>query len=858
MKRFLKGLTAVLLCVVFFLCLAGAGFIIFYTPSLTADLSVKTGEVTSGASGYLYGIAEPGVPSANMTESVDISSVAQKVSGGLQHPVGDIDHVYTQLDNTDYNIVYLQDSYSTWYYEQDEIEKARSAGEYDWKEFLQEDYLPKVKKSVEQLSAAPYSEKVVYCIYNECDNGVWFGETKKSEDSPYGVFGEYNETGEKNFFEAWKMTYDLVKSIDSDALIGGPGFCDYDSREINNFMSFCKENDCLPQIMIYHELSDDSVYHWQSHVNDYRSIEEELDVDRLPVIVSEYGRMQDNGMPGKMLQYITQIESSKVYADNAFWRLADNLCDVAADYNSPNSNWWLYRWYADMEGQTVDVKYQDLFRSNVGKALKGEAEFSSQGFMGVVTISDNEDKIDIICGGRDGSAVIDLDNIDTTSFKGKTVEITVEEVIYKGLSGIVNSPVVLSRSYCDVDSSSLTIDMNDMDEANAYHITIVPVKNSGDDYMNDDYIERYEFEDGELTGNAYTYDSAYATTGDSSGLVGGMENQGDGVELTFEVPENAVYDFDIIYGKGNDGEYNDDDRQDPNDRTFATSLFTIDSNQTSLKFANTIKSEYTDCLTLKYELEAGVHTMRFEHSDGTIVLDSVVVSKSHDDTAQTVLKDADRTTGSVQSYLVIADTDGYYQIGTDITASAKVNGADAYVADKSLLYLARGLNYVDIDSPDAAKTFSVSKTDRKEKTYSLEASDAKLSNGAVLKDNSVAGVKYIDGISCKSGQAEFTVNADKNAVYAVTISYANNDEGGKHDYNVDLIERYVTLSVNGRSQDVYCRNTYSWDTYKTVTCYARLKKGSNTIVLSNSGNRKFDSMDTYAPHISEIVVSEIS
>lgn len=397
MKKILKVLIVTVLCIVFVVGISLGAFLIFYTPSLTADLSEKTGGVTTGASGYLYGIAQEGVPSKNITESIDISTVSQKTAGGLQHPIGDIDDVYPQLENTDYNVVYLQDIYSTWYYEHDSIEKQRSEGIYDWRAFLNNDYLPKVKESVKYISNAPYSDKVVYCLYNECDNGVWFGETIQDENCTYGVYGAYNDVGQQNFFEAWKITYDLVKSVNPNAIVGGPGFCNYDSSEIESFMVYCAENNCVPEVMIYHELDDNSVYHWQSHVKNYRSIEKKLGVEELPIIVTEYGRMQDNGMPGKMLQYITQIETSKVYADNAYWRLADNLNDVAADDNSPNSNWWLYRWYTDMEGQTVDIKYQDLFKSNFGKALKREAEFSSKGFMGIVTITANGTSQDVYC-----------------------------------------------------------------------------------------------------------------------------------------------------------------------------------------------------------------------------------------------------------------------------------------------------------------------------------------------------------------------------------------------------------------------------------------------------------------------------
>ena len=111
MKRFFSVFAGVIVCVAVVLGVAAGGFALIYTPSLSVDISSKTGEVTNGASGYLYGLAEVGVPSKNMVESVDISTVSQKVPFGLQHPIGDIDHVYTQLENTTYDVVYLQDIY---------------------------------------------------------------------------------------------------------------------------------------------------------------------------------------------------------------------------------------------------------------------------------------------------------------------------------------------------------------------------------------------------------------------------------------------------------------------------------------------------------------------------------------------------------------------------------------------------------------------------------------------------------------------------------------------------------------------------------------------------------------------------
>ena len=239
---------------------------LFWNPVLEIDASKPLGEITTKATGFLYGLAEPGVPSEAITDSLDISSVSQKVIGGLQHPTGDADRVKDQLSETDYIVVYLQDAFDTWYYAWEEIGKMREEGTYDWKEYITNVYFPIVREKVNELKDKPYADKLVYCIYNECDNGIWFGNYVDG-------WAQYDEVGRQNFYEGWKMTYDLVKSLDEDAIIGGPGFCDYETGKIEGCMSYCKENDCLPEIMIYHELADWSTTDWKMHVDDYRRIE---------------------------------------------------------------------------------------------------------------------------------------------------------------------------------------------------------------------------------------------------------------------------------------------------------------------------------------------------------------------------------------------------------------------------------------------------------------------------------------------------------------------------------------------------------------------------------------------------------
>ncbi|MGN0572959.1 MAG: hypothetical protein ACI4IX_03375 [Acutalibacteraceae bacterium] len=837
----MERIISLFLSVITAFSLACEGIPYFFEPTLEIDCAVSEGEVSSRASGYLYGVAQNGVPDSAMTESIDISSVSQKVINGLQHPIGDVDNVVPALDNCDYITVYLQDCFDTWYYCHDEIWQMRKDGNYDCVEFVKNRFLPQVKESVEELSAKDYSNRIVYCPYNETDNAVWFGTL--SDD---GTWLMYDDDAKLRFYEAWKTTYALIRSVNPDALIGGPGYCDYDSYEIRHFLEYCKANDCLPDIMIYHELGEKSAYYWQDHVDDYRNIELQLGVAQLPIIVTEYGTMYECGAPAEMLKYVVSIEKSGAYGNMAYWRLANNLCDTSADNNSPNSNWWLFRWYADMEGELLKSKVIDVLHSDFANVIKyGYKRLHSDGFTGIASLSPDSDEITVICGGCDYPSDIVLKNLDKTEL-GKTVDIRIECVYFEGISGIVNSPVTVKEYTDKATFGKLKIEFESVDPTAVYRVVIS--QNCGDNkhYVNEDLPVRYEFEEGALSGKAYTYDSAYATTGLQNGMVGGFENVGDGVTLSFSVPESGYYDLSLIFGNSNDG-------KTPDERADSIAEMTLDGVTADVVFPNTIKSEYTDKLTQTHYFEKGNHSITLAHKKGTFVVDSMLL-KPHDfSTSVTVIPDSDRSVNGIKSFLAVAPYDGFYDMDIGKSAEFEIDGAKGYTENgKPLVYLRKGLNYIDIKS-DSDVNCTVNESNDKGIHFEVTADKMTLSNGAILSEN-----KYVDNISSVGGSAEFIINAPVSGSYRMTVSYANNDEGGVHSYNVDLIERYITVAVNGENATLWCRNTYSWDTVKTATLNIELVEGENTVILSNDGSVKFNGRDSYAPHIYGVTVNALN
>ena len=801
---------------------------LFWNPVLQIDAGKPLGEITTKATGFLYGLAEPGVPSEAMTDSLDISSVSQKVIDGLQHPTGDADRLKNQLTETDYTVVYLQDAFDTWYYAWEEIGEMRKNGTYDWKEYITEVYFPIVREKVTELKDKDYSNKLVYCIYNECDNGVWFGNYVDG-------WAQYDEIGRQNFYEGWKMTYDLVKSIDEDALIGGPGFCDYETVKMEGFMSYCKENDCVPEIMIYHELADWSTTDWKMHVEDYRRIEKENGISELPIIVTEYGTMEQCGNPSQMIHYIYEIERTGTYGNMAYWRLSNNLNDTCSDDNTPNSNWWLYRKYAEMDGQRLAVTVDSLKDRH-----KHDGNWRRD-YKGIASINDEKNKLDIIAVGSDNPRAIEISNLSKTNL-GKKVDVKVECVYYNGLNTPVYAPIVL-RQYTANVPGKLTINIPGTDTDAVYFVSVTPHKEGTEIIRNQNIPVRYEFEDGRLLGTAYTYDSAYATTGEIQGMVGGIEKDGDGVRLKIKAPQKGTYKLDIVYGKHNDSGI-------PEERDFATANFTLDGKTTELKLSNTIKSEYTNLYSMTLDLSMGIHTIKFTHNDGTYVLDSCLLYLEKEDKDIYVLSDnADGT-----AFLAVAPYDGWYTVnGLNGKTAATIDGISTEVENGSVVYLRRGLNEIKLSS---GADLAISKDSDSGFSTTVKANEMTLSGSAELITDKY-GNTFVDSISSLDGKADFSINIPANGDYRVTLNYANNAEGGVHSYNVDLIERYATFTANGESQDVYCRNTFSRYNFKTVTFTMKLKAGENNVSITNSGSYLFNGMTAYAPQIAEVTVNAV-
>lgn len=828
MKTLKKVLLGIGISVLSLVIIAGIAFMIIKVPTLTIDFSQQS-ELTGRASGFLYGLAEDDVPTSEITESIGINTLATKPAGGLQHPIGDVEQVAETFTDAggEYLLIYTQDMYDTWYYEFDSLEL----------------YNERVKTTVTEMENSEYKDKLVYCIYNEMDNGVWFGD-------------HWVEENRYKFYDAWLSTYKVVKEINPDAKIAGPGHAGYNYDWNKEFLSYCIANDCLPDIFVWHELAGEpnySIYWMEYRFNEFNETCDELGIQRIPICISEYGLMQTNGLPGESVKWISRLESSDVYGCVAYWRLANNLAEVVADDVTPNSNYWVYKFYADMKGNELEVTEWDMFHSNIGNWLKGKYPLMNKGFIGMASFDEEEKKFYVLTGGSAEDSNIKIENIDEKYFKnGDKVTVKVSYVDFKGLGGAVYAPEECMTEVVKVSGNAIKFTLPCEAESQAYFIEITPYDGE-EESENENRAVRYEAEDAEFSGNAWVPEwISYAS---SEGLVVKGLDKESTIKFTVDVDEAGTYDLDIVYANGGVEA----------GRITADAQITINGNEQNIEFPSTIKDEYMECVTITADLKKGKNTIYVNVlNDAVLTLDFIDVELSNETTeiyfAPLQSRNADE---NENAWSVIVPSDSYYQftLENNTNTTINLNGVENKLPIGNTLYLHRGYNKI-VFNDDTAVTNVESciyiNDDATSPPYTITPNDMTIHNGATLEDdeNTTSG-KKIGWISSDMGSyATFNVNVEEAGYYNFTIEYSNNEEGGFHAYNVDLVERYISISVNGEKQgNFFFRNTYSWETYKTKTVVLYLEAGDNEIKLANDGSYSFNNSITYAPNIGDIQVN---
>ncbi|MFD5476400.1 LamG-like jellyroll fold domain-containing protein [Streptomyces hawaiiensis] len=847
---------------------------------LTVDLGSDTGAFHGGASGTLYGVYGPDVPTNNLMEGMGLRTVSTKAQDGPQHPGADALEVVKPLaDSTDGDVyIYMTDIHRGF--------------PYQWPGDTPEEklklYQEKIAEQVDQVLKLPkqYQDNIVFVPFNEPE-GNMFGTGEWSYDKVSWL------NDPDDFFAAWDDAYKLIKGRMPSARIAGPNTSVlYD--QVKGFLTHTLAAGTLPEVITWHELSHPEAV--RQSVAKYRAWEKDLfkGTDRagtqLPVNINEYAFNYHTSVPGQMIQWVSAIEESKVDADIAYWNIDGNLSDSAVQSGRGNGQWWLLNSYASMSGHTVQVT----------PPFPGE-NYTMQG---VATLDEKKKQSRLIFGGSTGKGHITFAGVPKKVF-GKQVHAWVREIEWSGQVGDSSGPKLLAETNLKVaDDGTVALDFGDgalpkLKESSAYEVVLSPAGEArGTQAPPVRWQSSYEAEDAAHTGSGWSKNGPEGSPRDVSKFytsggydVGGLRTGSDvTLDFTVDVPEDGTYDLSVFANSLNT--FDKVKEQGPTN-VFLRVDGKADGEQ-ELHLPLGYKWVVWDHTDTKVKLTKGKHTLTLaaksadgkRATQGDAIVDRLTLSlpRASADTqvyegelawtaggARPVYdlpKPAATGSGAVRlakgqsaTFWVYspADREATLQVDTLGGAGARlsVNGHDVLRLAKgrssAAVSLSGGVNKVTVTggaSTTLVDRLTVTPTQGTLPTRTYEAGDAALAGSATLAPLSLAtdgtAITGIGGAPGNGNTATFTVSADRAGLYALRIRYSNPEQSEATHYNPDPLARHADISVNGgTARRVGFPHSFHQNNFWELTVPVQLKKGKNTIGFRSEELPNFDGT-TYA------------
>ena len=847
---------------------------------LTVDLGSNTGTFHGGASGTLYGVYGPDVPTNNLMEGMGLRTVSTKAQDGPQHPGADALEVVKPLaDSTDGDVyIYMTDIYRGFPYQWPGDTPAEKLKGYE----------EKIAKQVDQVLALPkqYQDNIVFVPFNEPE-GNMFGTGEWSYDKVSWL------NDPDAYFAAWDQVHKLIKGKMPNARIAGPNTSVlYD--QVKGFLTHTLAAGTLPDVITWHELSHPEAV--RASVAKYRAWEKDLfkGTDKagteLPININEYAFNYHTSVPGQMIQWVSAIEESKVDADIAYWNIDGNLSDSAVQSNRGNGQWWLLNSYASMSGHTVKVT----------PPFPGE-NYTMQG---VATLDEKRKQSRLVFGGSTGKGHITFAGVPKKVF-GKRVHAWVREIEWSGQLGDSSGPKLLAETNLKVgEDGTVALDFGDgalpkLKESSAYEVVLSPAGEAkGTQAPPVRWQSSYEAEDAAHTGSGWTKNGPEGSPRDVSKFytsggydVGGLRTGSDvTLDFTVDVPEDGTYDLSVFANSLNT--FDKVKEQGP------TNVFLrVDGkagSEQELHLPLGYKWVVWDHSDTKVKLTKGKHTLTLAAKSadgkraikGDAIVDRLALSlpRASADTqvyegelawpaggARPVYdlpKPAATGSGAVRvakgqsaTFWVYSPADREATIEVDTLggtgARLSLNGHDVLRLTKgssrAAVSLSGGVNKVTVTGGPATTLvdrLTVTPTEGTLPTRTYEAADARLAGSATLAPLSLAtGGTAITGIGGAPGNdntATFTVTADRAGLYALRIRYSNPEQSEATHYNPDPLARHADISVNGgTARRVGFPHSFHQNNFWELTVPVQLKKGKNTVGFRSEELPNFDG-STYA------------
>ena len=377
--------------------------------TLVVNVAAPFRPVTHAASGGLYALAENSRPADATLLPIKMHTLTQPSPGvgqrpNGQPPGGDSLLIAAQADRVGAaQVIRMPDIYPNF--------------PYQWVSW--NDWLAKVDTMVQaRLNATSVSNVVGWEVWNEPDF-TW------------------NTSAAGDFNAGWVRTVQRIRTRDTVTPIVGPSYATYEANKMRTFLTTARNNNVLPDVMIWHELNHSSAA-IAANVAAYRSLESSLGISPRPIFINEYAWTDEVDVPGRVTNYIAKLERANVWAaDRAFWFEYGTVNGLVVNNNQPTGSWWLYKWYGDMAGQMVTTTPP-----------------AQTGIDGFASYDSTRRRVEVVFGDEAGTNAVRLTGLGAL---GSSVRVTLESTPASGRFTAVAAPTTISSSTFTVSNGEITV-----------------------------------------------------------------------------------------------------------------------------------------------------------------------------------------------------------------------------------------------------------------------------------------------------------------------------------------------------------------------------------------------------------------
>ncbi|MER5217082.1 hypothetical protein ABT063_42775 [Streptomyces sp. NPDC002838] len=485
------------------------------TITVTVDYGSDVGPSNQVASGYLHGI-DATSPAQYLIDGVKVRSIR----GADHHP-----NLPSLFDRPTYDRVKATGArlqVGVYYYVADPTHPDR-------------DYRPGDGGNQDRW------RRIVNSVYDEAQAGEYQVDSWITWNEPDL---QWNTTARPftSYLAAHNVAYDTLKARDPALKVQAPELSGYSFARLTQFLTYCKQNDCLPQVLSWHELTAGAP-DIPGHTAQIKQWMIDNGITPMPIAITEYqgtgyGKA-DAWDAGVNVRYLAQFERSvpNGLVDGLYsaWEWVGDNPDFVATLgnattrsaNLPRGVWWNYNTYKDMTGRLARTTSSAATAVDAFTAVD-TTQRRSTGLIGNQTTAAH-------------TVTLDLRNIPTTLQRDGKIRLRATRI--DDVAELTNPVKVLEGDYT-VTGNTAKVTLPALPASASLRFDVSPVIAGSPKTV-------YEAESLPVTSTSGVVRRDFAEEGASAGQASVLESTavGQSVTYTVNVPATARYELSAYLKK---------------------------------------------------------------------------------------------------------------------------------------------------------------------------------------------------------------------------------------------------------------------------------------------------------------------